>query len=607
MIISYKFGGKIQMKINSDSKISKKWLSIGLIFVIGISVVSVAGIFSNLLNNKTNIPNQMEGDQKTPRASAYNTKLFITNISETHTVRGSNFTLNGYTQKFEGGWINKSGLPVYPIIDDHLCDGSDSNTTLYPNLTVLSALKDSEPGQFSISIKVPDNYTYAINMTVFANITEIISQSIYVDEHTVQGTALSHDITTSTLLTVETATEDDPVMPGDQFTLSMTLQDSTGTDLNSASNNFDVLTNDVANLLYSISSTGGSGDVLILVETGLTSVGVEFLGMVSTTVGLETYFEYEGISQSSAVVGVESISGLVNITNLNESTDDYIYTNGSFLISGSIWANDNSSLTLSNRNIQILFNGQSILTTTTRANGTISESFILHNLSFYESNTNFSITIKLLDYDTTLYTNAGSFRILLSAFVDDAPLPIGEQLKNWGMIILPILGVAVLIVGIVIFQRKRMDAASKLDSRLRSVDKSSKFAIITMLYSQGRKREAIAYTYKIYTDLINEKYSLERSNAQTLREFAIVCVMKYGLDPLRVYPYISIIEDVIYGAYEVDRKTFDKAITLFGRIFQEITGVLLTFNLSISEHTNLEQVTLKVSLPDVKTKKIGEK
>ena len=151
-----------------------------------------------------------------------------------------------------------------------------------------------------------------------------------------------------------------------------------------------------------------------------------------------------------------------------------------------------------------------------------------------------------------------------------------------------------------------MEAANKLDSRLRTVDKSAKFAIITMLYSQGRKREAIAYTYKIYTDLIYEKYSLERSNAQTLREFAIICVMKYGLDPLRVYPYIAMIEDVIYGAYEVDRKIFDKAITLFGRIFQEITGVLLAYNLSISEHTNLEQMTLKVSIPEIKTKKIGE-
>ncbi|MBA7526259.1 hypothetical protein ES705_18420 [subsurface metagenome] len=443
-------------------------------------------------------------------------------------------------------------------------------------------------------------------MGVLANITKI-STLILVDEYTVQNSTLYHDITTSTLLTADTETDSNPVIPGDQFTLSMTLQDSTGTDLTATADRFDVLTNGAVNGAYSISSTGGSGNVLITGELGLTSVGVEFLGMISKTVGPETYYEYEASSQTETIVRVESISGNINVTNVDDVTKDYIYTNGSFLISGNIWANGNSSLTLSQRDIEIFLDGQSILTTTTGDNGIISESFTLQNLSYYESETNFTITIQLLDYDTILYTYAGSFRVIISTRVDDAPIPIVQALQNWGLIILPILGVAALIAGIVIFQRKRMESASKLDYRLRSVDKSAKFAIITMLYSQGRKREAIAYTYKIYTDLINEKYSLERSSAQTLREFAIICVMKYGLDPLRVYPYIAMIEDVIYGAYEVDRKIFDKAITLFGRIFQEITGVLLTYNLSISKHTNLEQVTLKVSVPEVQTKKIGEK
>ncbi len=598
------------MNIKTDSKFSNKWLSIVIISAICISVFSISGIFLHLINTESNISNQDTNNLKTPRAAAYNTKLFIINISQSHTVRGSNFTLNGYTQKYEGGWINKSGLPVYPIIDTHLCDGSDSNLTLYPNLTVLSALKDSEEGQFSISINVPDDYDYTSDMDVLANITEIQSQFIYVDEYTVQNATLYHDITTTTLLTVDTETDSDPVIPGDQFTLSMTLQDSTETDLTATADRFNVLTNGAINASYSISSSGGTGTVSITGDYGFTTVGVEFLGMISKTVGLETYYEYESSSQSATIVRVESISGNINITNLDDNTEDYVYTNGSFLISGNIWANGDSDLTLSNRNIEIFFNGQSILITTTRANGIISESFTLENLTGYdyESDTDITITIQLLGYDNITYTNADSFRVTATALVKNAPPPLDVSLQKWGLILLPILGIAALIAGIVIFQRKRMDAASKLDYRLRAVDKSAKFAIITMLYSQGRKREAIAYTYKIYTDLINEKYSLKRTSAQTLREFAIICVMKYGLDPLRVYPYISMVEDIIYGAYDVDRKIFDKAITLFGRIFQEITGVLLTYNLSISEHTNLEQVTLNVSLPEEeKTKIIGEK
>ncbi len=591
------------MNIKTDSKISNKWFSIATIFVICISVASMTGMFSNMLNHEITIPNHDEGNQTSPRSAAHNVLLYITGINQTHTVRGSYFTLNGYTQNYSGGWINTSNIPVYPILDGHLCDGSDSNLALYPNLTVLSSLQNTYEGQFSISIEVPDDYDYSSDLGVLANITKIPDE-IYVDDFTVQNTTLYHDITTTTVLTVNTETGSDPVMPGDVFTLSMTLQDSTGTDLTSASSSFNVLTNGFVNASYSISSSGGSGTVSITQEYGLTSVGVQFLGVI---LGSNPFYEYEASTQSATIVRVESVSGSINITNLNKNTEDYIYTNGSFLISGNIWANGDSNLALYQRDIEIFFNGQSILTTKTGANGIISENFNLQNLTFYESNTTITITIKLLGYDSILYPSAGSFELTVTALVDDAPPPLEVTLQRWGLIILPILGVAALIAGIVIFQRKRMDAASKLDYRLRAVDKSSKFAIVTMLYSQGRKREAIAYTYKIYTALINEKYSLQRSSAQTLREFAIICVMKYGLDPLRVYPYIKMIEDVIYGAYDVDRKIFDKSITLFGRIFQEITGVLLTYNLSISEHTKLEQITLNVSLPEVKTKKIGEK
>jgi len=597
------------MNIKSDSKISNKWFSIIIIFVICISAVSITGIFSDLLNNETNNSNHNEGNLKIPRAAGHNTLLFITGISQSHTARGSNFILNGYTQKFQTGFgfVNTSGIPVYPILDGHLCDGSDSNSVLYPNLTVLSSFQNTYEGQFSISITVQDDYDYTSDLEVLANITEIISQSIFVDSYTINETQLIyHDITTPTALTLDTGTESDPVIPGDQFTLSMTFQDSTGTDLTSASDRFNVRTNGVVNGIYNISSSGGSGTVSIIEETGMTSVGVDFLGMISKTVGSETYYEYESSTQSAQIVRVESISGIINITNSNEITSNYLYTNGSFEISGYIWANENSTLKLSNRAIQIFLNDTYILTTTTGADGFISESFTLEELGVYDSDTNITITIQLVGYDSELYPNVGSFRVTSSSIlIDDAPSI--ASLQRWWLILFPVLGIAALIAGIVIFQRKRMDAASKLDYRLRAVDKSTKFAIVTMLYSQGRKREAIAYTYKIYTDLIYEKYSLQRSVAQTLREFAIICVMKYGLDPHRVYPYISMIEDVIYGAYEVDRKIFDKSITLFGRIFQEITGVLLTFNLSISQHTNLEQVTLNVSLPEEQTKKIGEK
>ena len=51
-----------------------------------------------------------------------------------------------------------------------------------------------------------------------------------------------------------------------------------------------------------------------------------------------------------------------------------------------------------------------------------------------------------------------------------------------------------------------------------------------------------------------------------------IVVTRYGQDPLRVYPYVAMIENVIYGAMEVNQMVFENAITLFGRLFQDITG-----------------------------------
>lgn len=122
-----------------------------------------------------------------------------------------------------------------------------------------------------------------------------------------------------------------------------------------------------------------------------------------------------------------------------------------------------------------------------------------------------------------------------------------------------------------------------------------KFAIMNMLFQVNRRREAIAYSYKIFSDLILEKYGLMREKNQTLREFAIMCVTKYGLDPLRTYPYIALVENVTYGAYDLTSEAYERAMKIFGRIYQEITGTVLNFALDITEETKLmEGVTIRI-------------
>ena len=68
------------------------------------------------------------------------------NINETlnctHVIRGNNFTLRGYVQKFSNlptpGFYNASGLDVFPILDGIWFDGKNLTGHSTVNLTTSS-------------------------------------------------------------------------------------------------------------------------------------------------------------------------------------------------------------------------------------------------------------------------------------------------------------------------------------------------------------------------------------------------------------------------------------------------------------------------------------
>jgi len=55
-------------------------------------------------------------------------------------------------------------------------------------------------------------------------------------------------------------------------------------------------------------------------------------------------------------------------------------------------------------------------------------------------------------------------------------------------------------------------------------------------------------------------------------------VKKYNQDPLHVYPFIQLIENVLYGALMIDATNFIKAMEIFGRVYQALTGSKIPFN-----------------------------
>ncbi|MFX1409277.1 MAG: hypothetical protein ACFFA6_02920 [Promethearchaeota archaeon] len=108
-----------------------------------------------------------------------------------------------------------------------------------------------------------------------------------------------------------------------------------------------------------------------------------------------------------------------------------------------------------------------------------------------------------------------------------------------------------------------------------------RFDNVKVLVETNRPKEAIAYIYLVYDDIINIKFKKPRLAHQTIREFAIKCVneLEKKLKPESVYPFIKKIEDIIYGGIEPTNQELNYAIELFSNLYNEITGKSFSFTL----------------------------
>lgn len=104
------------------------------------------------------------------------------------------------------------------------------------------------------------------------------------------------------------------------------------------------------------------------------------------------------------------------------------------------------------------------------------------------------------------------------------------------------------------------------------LDISQSFENVKVLVQTNRSKEAIAYIYLVYNDLIRRKFKKPRLAYQTIREYAITCVNELGQKPESVYPFIKKIEDIIYGGIEPTSKELNFTIQLFSNLYNEMTG-----------------------------------
>ncbi len=111
------------------------------------------------------------------------------------------------------------------------------------------------------------------------------------------------------------------------------------------------------------------------------------------------------------------------------------------------------------------------------------------------------------------------------------------------------------------------------------INVKQRFDNVKILVKTKRPKEAIAYIYLVYTDLVDNKHQKPRLQHQTIREYAIDCVTELELKPQNTYIFIKKIEDIIYGGVEPTAKEFETTIRSFTNLHKEITGKSFSFSL----------------------------
>ena len=288
---------------------------------------------------------------------------------------------------------------------------------------------------------------------------------------------------------------------------------------------------------------------------------------------------YEG--NSTLIKGAQkliSINVFRNITcvwnTVNSAAEGSIIT-----ISGQLFDRNNLTLKLNFTEFTITRNGDSIGSTITDANGIFSFSYQLptgsagtntFNIEHKISSSAISNVTHIISVSSPLLPTAGD--IGGGGTKDETP-----PFQNFLLIFIPIIVgiiVALIIFGYIRFRKQ------EIESKLVKLPLEDRIRNFKILKDTGRLEEALSYLFQsIYMELVNAKYGKRKKETETIRDFAIISVKEFKLNPASIYPFIQNIEKVIYDKpFLIKENDFYNSVQLFSPVYFELTGYHFVLN-----------------------------
>jgi hypothetical protein len=109
-----------------------------------------------------------------------------------------------------------------------------------------------------------------------------------------------------------------------------------------------------------------------------------------------------------------------------------------------------------------------------------------------------------------------------------------------------------------------------------SLDLNERMRRVKILQQTNRTREAIAYIFITFTDLLKEKYGPKVWKPSfTMQEFAIrlVKARQVRMDPEKIYPFIAHLERVLYGGEPATDAKLEETKQHFQNLYNIIKSV----------------------------------
>ncbi len=528
-------------KLKIPKYLKRKIKTTGILIII-LTVIINCISFSNLIINDNTSRNNLN-----PKMSWFWATLDLTNPIEVNNSMFTHYTSISVKGRLYNKIDNSSknninvAIEVNDVVDMSYTDVTDSmgkfniNYMIDPFLDVYSthkievAVTDSEPGGPGSEVEYHHFYTIYVNATSYFDI-------------------VSHDDISTPKLTEE------------DFNVNGYLYYDNGNGIPFVSVNYYWLDGPLVISQGSFfTDTSGSLTNLQVPITSASQLTLKF-----------NFSDSPFIDYSETLIS--NIKVFSDIT-WNLDIDYTTRERARYTLNGILSSSTNPSLKISNRDVDVYFNGTYIATATTRADGSFTSNFQVP-----DGNGTASIQVQLVDFAGKDISSPTQYILVEPALPSGPGFGDLPPFLIFSLIFFPIL--AGVVAGLVVYGYKFYKKQEK-ESRVVSIPLESKFTNLKILKDSGRLEESISYLFNaIYMDLIDGKYNRKRKENETIRDFAIISVKELKLTPSSIYPFIQKVEEIIYAKpFKITEKDFYNTCELFSPIYFQLTGY--NFNLNI--------------------------